>query len=165
MAQRLKHLPAVQESQVRSLGREDPLEEGMATHSSIVWRIPMDRGAWRVIVHAVANSCTITEWLSTPPTHIPWIFRIMCCIIKDWWYFLFIWITLFRTEMKSTFPPKLHLQVYFLLFVLICSSRLHFSFFFSFLSPLFLNKSTLFILSKSLFPLVFSFQLDSAKPD
>ena len=34
-------LPAVQEMQVRSLGREDPLEEGMATHSSIlVWRIP-----------------------------------------------------------------------------------------------------------------------------
>ena len=32
---------------VRSLGWEDPLEEGMATHSSIlVWRIPMDRGAW-----------------------------------------------------------------------------------------------------------------------
>ena len=32
---------------VRSLGWEDPLEEGMATHSSILaWRIPMDRGAW-----------------------------------------------------------------------------------------------------------------------
>ena len=37
----LKNLPAVQETQVRSLGREDPLEEGMATHSSILaWRIP-----------------------------------------------------------------------------------------------------------------------------
>jgi len=33
---------------VRSLGREDPLEEGMAIHSSVLaWRIPMDRGAWR----------------------------------------------------------------------------------------------------------------------
>ena len=33
--------------QVQSLGQEDPLEEGMATHSSILaWRIPMDRGAW-----------------------------------------------------------------------------------------------------------------------
>ena len=32
----------------KSLGREDPLEEGMATHSSIrAWRIPMDRGAWQ----------------------------------------------------------------------------------------------------------------------
>ena len=35
--------------QVRSLGREDPLEEGMSTHFSILaWRIPMDRGAWRL---------------------------------------------------------------------------------------------------------------------
>ena len=37
----VKHLPAVQETQVRSLGREDPLKKGMATHSSIIaWRIP-----------------------------------------------------------------------------------------------------------------------------
>ena len=41
MAQWIKNLPAMQETQVRSLGREDPLEEGMATHSSILaWRIP-----------------------------------------------------------------------------------------------------------------------------
>ena len=40
-AQRLKRLPAMWETQVRSLGREDPLEEKMATHSSIrAWRIP-----------------------------------------------------------------------------------------------------------------------------
>ena len=36
-----KNLPAMQETQVQSLGREDPLEEKMATHSSILaWRIP-----------------------------------------------------------------------------------------------------------------------------
>ena len=41
---------------VRSLGWEDPLEEGMATHSSILaWRIPTDRGAWRAAVHGVAE--------------------------------------------------------------------------------------------------------------
>ena len=41
MAQRLKRLPAVWETWVRSLGREDPLEKEMATHSSILaWRIP-----------------------------------------------------------------------------------------------------------------------------
>ena len=41
MAQRLKCLPAMQETWVRSLGREDPLEKEMATHSSILaWRIP-----------------------------------------------------------------------------------------------------------------------------
>ena len=41
MAQTVKNLPAMQKIQVRSLGREDPLEEGMATHSSVLaWRIP-----------------------------------------------------------------------------------------------------------------------------
>ena len=40
MAQMVKNLPAMQETQVGSLGRVDPLEKGMATHSSIlVWRI------------------------------------------------------------------------------------------------------------------------------
>ena len=41
------------------LGLEDPLEEGRATHSSILaWRIPMDRGAWQAIVHGVTKSQT-----------------------------------------------------------------------------------------------------------
>ena len=41
MAQRIKRLPAMQETWVRSLGWEDPLEKEMATHSSILaWRIP-----------------------------------------------------------------------------------------------------------------------------
>ena len=41
MAQMVKTLPAVQETKVRPLGQEDPLEKGMAAHSSIlVWRIP-----------------------------------------------------------------------------------------------------------------------------
>ena len=41
VAQMVKNLPAMQETQVRSLGREDPLEKGMAIHSSILaWRIP-----------------------------------------------------------------------------------------------------------------------------
>ena len=47
VAQTVKSPPAMQETWVRSLGLEDPLEEGMATHSSILaWRIPMGRGAW-----------------------------------------------------------------------------------------------------------------------
>ena len=42
---------------VQSLSQEDALEEGMATHSSILaWRISMDRGAWRATVHRVAKS-------------------------------------------------------------------------------------------------------------
>ena len=48
MAQMVKNSPAMQETWVQSLGWEDPLEEGMATHSSIfTWRIHMDRGAWQ----------------------------------------------------------------------------------------------------------------------
>ena len=48
VTQMVKNLPAVQETWVSSLGWEDPLEEEMATHSSLLaWRIPMDRGAWR----------------------------------------------------------------------------------------------------------------------
>ena len=41
VAQTVKNLPAMQEIQVQSLGQEDPLEKGMAIHSSILaWRIP-----------------------------------------------------------------------------------------------------------------------------
>ena len=41
VAQLVKNMPAMQETWVQSLGREDPLEKGMATHSSILaWRIP-----------------------------------------------------------------------------------------------------------------------------
>ena len=59
VVQTIKHLPAMQETQVRSLGREDPLEKEMTTHSStLAWRIPMDRGAWWATVHGVANSWT-----------------------------------------------------------------------------------------------------------
>ena len=55
----VKNLPAMRETWVRSLGREDLLEEGMATHSSILaWRILTDRGHWQATVHGVAKSWT-----------------------------------------------------------------------------------------------------------
>ena len=64
-----KNLPAMQETQetqVWSLGQEDPLEEGMATHSNILaWKIPMDQGAQQATAHRVANSWTQLKWLST----------------------------------------------------------------------------------------------------
>ena len=53
----VKNLPAVQETWVPFLDWEDPLEKGMATHSSIL-ASPMDRGAWQSIVHGVAKSRT-----------------------------------------------------------------------------------------------------------
>jgi len=59
VAQMVKNPSAVWETWVQSLDWEDPLEEGMATHSSIVaWRIPMDRRAWWATVHGVAKSWT-----------------------------------------------------------------------------------------------------------
>ena len=55
----VKNLPAMWETWVQSLGWEEPPEEGMATHSSILaWRIPKDRGAPRATVHGVAKSQT-----------------------------------------------------------------------------------------------------------
>ena len=48
VAQMVKNLSVMWETWVQSLGWEDPLEEGMATRSSILaWRIPMDKRAWR----------------------------------------------------------------------------------------------------------------------
>ena len=63
----VKNLPAMRESQARSLGREDPLEKEMTPHSNILClEHPMDRGAWWATVHGVAKSwtqlsdCTLT---------------------------------------------------------------------------------------------------------
>ena len=57
----------MQELRVQSLAQEDPLEEEMATHSSILaWRIPMDRGAWWATVSPwVCKKSDMTERLST----------------------------------------------------------------------------------------------------
>ena len=54
----LKNLPATAGEGVQSLGREDPLEKDMATHSSILASSAMDRGAWRATVHVAAKSQT-----------------------------------------------------------------------------------------------------------
>ena len=55
----VKNPPPMWETWVRSLGWEDPLEEGMATHSRILaWRIPLDIGTWWATVHGVSKSQT-----------------------------------------------------------------------------------------------------------
>ena len=59
MAQMVKNLPAMWETWVLSLGWGDPLEEGMATHCSVLaWRILMDRGAWQGTVHGITKGQT-----------------------------------------------------------------------------------------------------------
>ena len=59
VAQTVKSLSAMQETWDQSLGWEDCLEDGMATHSSIfAWRIPTDRVTWQATVHGVSKSQT-----------------------------------------------------------------------------------------------------------
>ena len=59
VAQMVKNSPAMRETWVQSLGWEDTLEEGMATHSSILaWRNHMGRGAWQATVCRVTKSRT-----------------------------------------------------------------------------------------------------------
>ena len=73
VAQRGENLPAMWETWVRSLGWEDPLEEGMATYSSILaWRIPMDSGAWQATVHAITKSHTGLKQQQRRFTHRIW---------------------------------------------------------------------------------------------
>ena len=57
VAQMVKNPPAMRETWVQFLGWEDPLEEGMATYSSVLtWRIPMDTGGSWTAVRRVAKS-------------------------------------------------------------------------------------------------------------
>ena len=74
VAQTVKNLPAMWETWVRFLGWEDPLEEGMTTHSNMLaWRIPMDRGARQAKFHGITKSQTQLSNLSTHTTHIMYI--------------------------------------------------------------------------------------------
>ena len=58
-AQMVTNLPAMQETPVRSLGQEDPLEKGMATYSSILaWRVLWTEGPRGDTVHGVTKSWT-----------------------------------------------------------------------------------------------------------
>ena len=75
MAQRVKRLPAMRETLVRSLGWEDPLEKEMATHSgTLAWKMPwmekpVGQSLWQATVYGVAKSRTrlsdftfLNEW-------------------------------------------------------------------------------------------------------
>ena len=65
----VKNQPAIQETQVQSLGWEDPLEKGMATHA-------MDGGTWQAIVHRVTKESEMTEQLTLS------LFFILLCRVK-----------------------------------------------------------------------------------
>ena len=60
----------MKQMRVQSLGQEDPLEMGMATHSGILaWENPMDRGAWEATAHGVAESWTCLCMRACAHTH------------------------------------------------------------------------------------------------
>ena len=65
----VKNLPTVQQIQDRSLGREGPLEKGMATHSAFLPENSVDRGAWRAVVHGGGKVLDMTEQLTHTHTH------------------------------------------------------------------------------------------------
>ena len=80
VAQMVKNLPAMQETQVWSLSWDDPLEKGMATHSSILaWRIPWTEGPGKQ--QSMGLQRVRHDWATN--THTPYIFWsyyfIMCC--------------------------------------------------------------------------------------
>ena len=58
MAQTVKNLPVMQETQVQSLGQENPLEKGMATHSILAWKIPSTEHTGGIVVHRFIKNQT-----------------------------------------------------------------------------------------------------------
>ena len=83
VVQMVKYLPAMQGTCVLSLGQEDPLEEGMATHSSILaWRTSWtEEPGWLYTVHEVAES-DMTEQLTLSLFHVPCKVSLLCTLIK-----------------------------------------------------------------------------------
>ena len=80
VAQMVKNLPAIQETHVRTLGQEDPLEKGMATYSSILsWRIPQrSLASYSPWGHKVPDT---TEWLTHTHSLLQSPFLCCCCSI------------------------------------------------------------------------------------
>ena len=70
----------MQETQVLSLGQKDPLEKEMAAYGSVLaWDISMDRGAWQVTVHGVAES-----WAQLSTRPVIWIYdRAVCVFVSQ----------------------------------------------------------------------------------
>ena len=112
VAQMVKNLPAVWMTWVPSLGQEDPLEEGLATPFSIlVWRIPMDRGAWRATAHGVTKSRTRLSNFQSPTAVLLKAFllqfflpSISCSTLKGQFYCL---LTIKRQTKRKTKQNKI----------------------------------------------------------
>ena len=113
----VKNLPPRQEIQVWSLSPEEPLQEGTATHSSILAGESDDRGAWQATVQGVAKSLTWLKWMSTPTAflHLP---NPELCLLffspKDGWVLISVggcgrdWEGESLTLAANSCPPPTH---------------------------------------------------------
>ena len=87
MAQRLKHLPGMWETQVRSLGQEDPLEKETATHSStLAWRIPWREEPGRL--HSMGSQRVRHHWETSLSYKFKKSFLLKFCCLNDTWFHL-----------------------------------------------------------------------------
>ena len=104
VAQWVKNLPTMQETQktrVKSLGQEDLLEEGMATHSSILaWRIPWTEEPGGLQVHRSTQSWTQLKWLST---------HLFCCYLFGFHFLFDVEFFCMYSEVKSIYIVLLFL--------------------------------------------------------
>ena len=82
VAQKVKNLPAMEETQVRSLGWEDPLKKGMTSHSSILaWRIPWTKEPGGL--HSMGSQRVKHDWVPNTHTHTH--------THTHFWYYLWCW--------------------------------------------------------------------------
>ena len=87
VAQTVKNLPATQESRVWSLGLEDPLEKGMAIHSSILaWRIPWTEEPGRL--QSMGSQRVRNDWATNATKHLWRRFTCSDLRLTDWWFSL-----------------------------------------------------------------------------
>ena len=83
VAQIIKNLPAMQQTWVLSLGQEDPLEKGMATHSSIfAWRIPWTEGPVRLQSMGLQSQTQLSDFHSTTEQKVPCIYSMTIPVLK-----------------------------------------------------------------------------------
>ena len=107
VAQTVKNLPVVQETWLWSLGWEDPLKEGMVTHSSILaWRIPMEPGRLQSMGLQRVRRDWVTKhthgsWNAIPFCHSFLKYYINSCKIPTPW-FSFLWVFSILSRVRKT---------------------------------------------------------------
>ena len=109
----------MQETWIQSLGCGVPLEDGIATQSSILaWRIPMDRGPCQATVHGVAKELDMTDLLSRGQRkHLGRIWSLLYFHLKNWTslpcmvdIFMSVSTVIWNLICRTSFPTKFHVS-------------------------------------------------------